>query len=425
MSIGFTFTGRVKKPELLIAAAKRAADERYYGLSQWEGGLSVSLCPLDGRVRMTWKKESGLFGQWTVEGECVSTPAGPGLHRAAVELVDALGLQKLAVEDETDYYRHRDFEKMCWEHFYPWLKTLVQVCCEKLSEGGYGSMCMCWDMDQYKPEDIPGTVITPVGRFSARWMLETVEREGIETLAERFFLWYHPGKRDALYDRQIALNLLWEHCYFAPSSRSGEDESINENICKNLEMAARLDPSLPLPRRAYEEVCALADRPPDLPRGEELEEEFVPGFRKGLVTYCIGPMNLTLPGLYRYEREEWDSGGGCDKWWDEASSSPIWRVNGYRKNQGEAAFTPALEGDCDLKQHDIPGGAIRYGWRELEEDGAPLWQVRAEVITGPSLFVLTVTHLNPEERPDIVSLIEKIIAVPDRQGVKETIPARQ
>ena len=44
MSIGFTFTGRVKKPELLIAAAKRAADERYYGLSQWEDGLSVRDC---------------------------------------------------------------------------------------------------------------------------------------------------------------------------------------------------------------------------------------------------------------------------------------------------------------------------------------------------------------------------------------------
>ena len=137
MSIGFTFTGRVKKPELLIAAAKRAADERYYGLSQWEDGLNVSLCPLDGRVRMSWKKESGLFGQWQVTGECVSTPAGPGLHKAAVELVDALGLQKLAVEDETDYAQHRDFEKMCQEHFYPWLRTLVEVCHEKLKEGGY------------------------------------------------------------------------------------------------------------------------------------------------------------------------------------------------------------------------------------------------------------------------------------------------
>ena len=425
MSIGFTFTGRVKKPELLIAAAKRAADESYYGLSQWEDGLSVSLCPLGGRVRMTWKKEGGLFGQWAVEGECVSTPAGPGLHRAAVELLDVLGLQKLSVEDETEYYQHRDFERMCREHFYPWLSTLVQVCHEKLSEGGYGSMFLCWDMDQYKPEDIPGTVITPVGRFSAQRMLETLEEQGAEALAERFFLWYHPGKRDALYDRQIALNLLWEHCYFASSSRDEEDGSINENICKNLEMAAKLDPALPLPRRAYEEVCALAGRTPALPQGPELEDEFEPGFRKGLVTYTIGPMNLTLPGLYRYEREQWDENSGCDKWWDETGHSPIWRVNGYRKNQGEAAFTPALEGDNDLTQHSIQNGAIRYGWRELEEEGETLWQVRAEVITGPSLFVITVTHLSPEQRPGILSLMEKIAAVLDRQGVKQTIPARQ
>ena len=43
MSIGFTFTGKVKKPETLIAAAKKLADERYYGLYQREDGLSVSL----------------------------------------------------------------------------------------------------------------------------------------------------------------------------------------------------------------------------------------------------------------------------------------------------------------------------------------------------------------------------------------------
>ena len=68
MSIGFTFTGRVKKPEALIAAAQKLADERYYGLYHREDGLSISLCPLDGRVYMTWKKESGLFGQWTEIG---------------------------------------------------------------------------------------------------------------------------------------------------------------------------------------------------------------------------------------------------------------------------------------------------------------------------------------------------------------------
>ena len=52
------------------------------------------------------------------------------------------------------------------------------------------------------------------------------QTQGIEAVAERFFLWYHPEKRDALYDRQVALNLLWELCYYAPSSRSREVSSL-------------------------------------------------------------------------------------------------------------------------------------------------------------------------------------------------------
>ena len=421
MSIGFTFTGKVKKPETLAAAAKKLADERYYGLYQREDGLSVSLCPLGGCMWMSWKKEGGLFGQWAVEGECVTTPAGPGLHKAAVEALDALPIQKLAVEDETEYFQHRDFDRMLREHFHPWLNTMVDVLTGQFGED-HSSVCMCWDIDSYMPEDVPGTVVTPVGRFSAKWMKETVENQGIQTLAERFFLWYHPGKRDALYDRQVALNLLWELCYFAPSSRHEEDASMNKTICDNLEMAAKLDPSLPLPRKAYKEVCELAGRQPALPDGPELEAEFEPGYRKGLVTYSIGPLRLTIPGLYRYEREQWEGGKGCDMWCDETSLSPIWRVNGYKMNSGAAAFTPVLADDNDLTEHEIKGGAIRYGWRECDEGGQTVYQVRAEVITGPSLFVITVTHLEAEDRPGIVELMEKIFA--QTQDIeKQTIQA--
>ena len=392
MSIGFTFTGRVKKPETLLVAAQKLAEERGYGVCQREDGLSLSLCPLDGRVYVTWKKGSGLLSQWEVEGECVSTPAGPGLHQAAVEALDALPIQKLHVEDETEYYQHRDFDRMLREHFHPWLKTIVDMLTGQFGDD-HTNVCMCWDLDGYMPEDVPGTVITPVGRFSGRWMRETVERQGIEALAERFFLWYHPGKRDALYNRQVALNLLWEHCYYAPSSRSREDASNNEIVCKNLEMAAILDRSIPLPRRAYE-----------------------------LVTCSIGPLRLTLPGSYRYEREQWEDGKGCDLWCDEASHSPIWRVNGYRLSQGEADFTPSLDGDNDLTELEIKDGAVKYGWRELKEDGQPIYQVRAEVVTGPFLFVVTVTYLEPEDRPGIEELVRKI-TVQTQSVEKQTIQA--
>lgn len=421
MSIGFTFTGRVKKPETLLVAAQRLAEERSYGVYQREDGLSLSLCPLDGRVYMTWKKEGGLLGQWTVEGECVSTPAGPGLHKAAVEALDALPIQKLHVEDETEYFQHRDFDRMLREHFHPWLKTMVDMLTGQFGED-HTNVCMCWDLDAYMPEDVPGTVVTPVGRFSAKWMRETVENQGIETLAERFFLWYHPGKRDALYNRQVALNLLWEHCYYAPSSRSREDASNNEIVCKNLEMASMLDRNIPLPRKAYEEICQLARRAPALPDGPDLEEEFEPGYRKGLVTCPMGPLRLTLPGLYCHEREQWENGNGCEKWCDETGLSPIWRVNGYRMNQGDAAFTPVFDGDNDLTRFEIKDGAVQYGWRALEEDGQSIYQVRAEVVTGPFLFVITVTYLEPEDRPGIEELIRKI-TVQTQSVEKQTIQA--
>ena len=416
MSIGFTFTGRVKKPEALIAAAKKLADERYYGLYQREDGLSISMCPLGGCMWMSWKKESGLFGQWAVEGECVTTPAGPGLHKAAVETLDALPIQKLNVEDETEYFQHRDFDRMLREHFHPWLKTMVDVLTGQFGED-YTNVCMCWDLNSYMPENVPGTVVTPVGRFSAKWMRETVENQGIEALAERFFLWYHPGKRDALYNRQVALNLLWEHCYYAPSSRSREDARNNEIVYKNLELAAMLDRSIPLPRSAYEEVCALAQRDAVLLQGPELAEEFLPGYRKDLITHGIGALRLTLPGSYLSGWEPWQN-GGARLWTD--GTGPVWRVSAYRVREGEAQFTENLDALHGVEGRMLKGGALRWGWKEVYEDAERLYQAQCEVIAGPALFFLTVTCGSPEELVQAAELIG-MISVVNSAAREETV----
>jgi len=359
LSIGFSFTSKVKKPESLIEAAKPLAEAENYRLYIQKNGFRLALCSLGDDLYVNWNEKSDH--QYEVEGNCCSTPAEPELHQAAVEALDALGIQNLVVEDETGYYDHRDFARMCREHFYPWLTTIVDVCWQRKDK--LNNMCICWDTEQYMPEDIPGTVITPMGRFSLEWLKSTLEREGPEALAARLFLWVHPGEWDALFHRNLALNQLWERCYFAPSARSGEDASLNNAICANLERAAQLDPGLPLPRNAYAEVCASAGRKPVLPDGPELEFEFAPGYRKGLVTHAIGPLRLTLPGIYQFEWEEWDENSGCHKWWDDSSDSPVWRVNGYRKKNGNAAFTPVLKDDNDLTEFAIRGGAVHYGWR--------------------------------------------------------------
>ena len=101
MSIGSTFTGKIDSPQALLEAAKALAQERDYRLGAGETGLKVVLCPLGGEVDILWRPEGAPAGPWLVRGSCVSTPAGAGLHRAAVELLDRLPIRALTVEDET------------------------------------------------------------------------------------------------------------------------------------------------------------------------------------------------------------------------------------------------------------------------------------------------------------------------------------
>lgn len=421
MSIGLNFTGRIDRPEALLEAAKILTAEQNYHLTAGESGLKVVMCPLGGEVGFLWRPEGAPDGPWLVRGGCVSTPAGAGLHRAAVELLDNLPIHALTVEDETGFYRHRDFQRMKEEHFYPWLRTLVDVC-RRESGKGVSGMQLCWDLEQYAPRDIPDTVVTPVGRFRLSELSDLLEAGGIEALAGRFFLW-NGRTRDARFYRGRAVNALWEKCYFAPSARSWEDEAVNAAILDDLERAAKLDPSLPLPREAYEEVCALAGREPALPEGPALEEEFAPGYRKGMVTHSLGALRLTLPGVFLYTWEPWESGGGAHLWSDPCSDSPVWRVSAYRTREGEARFTDNLNTLNGVEGRELRGGALRWGWKDIQEEGRSLFLVQCEVVTGPHLYAITATCAGPGDLGTAASLIGRLQVV-NTAARKETVQAQ-
>ena len=88
MSIGLQFTGRIDHPEELLEAAAALAKTQGCRLTVGKGGLKIVLCPLGGELDLRWRP--GEDQSWQVWGGCVSTPAGAGLHRAAVELLDRL-----------------------------------------------------------------------------------------------------------------------------------------------------------------------------------------------------------------------------------------------------------------------------------------------------------------------------------------------
>lgn len=418
MSIQLTFCAKAQSQEALRRAAEELAEAADYRLESWDKGLWFSICPM-GALQLNWEEEED--GQLLVEGECYSTPAGAGLHKAAVELVDRLAekaLSQMRVEDSTDYYLHRDFERLKREHFYPWLSTLVRLIGERLKEGDYTNICLCWDTEQYQPENIPGTVVTPMGRFQIPTVLEEVSRHGIEWLAERFFIWDREEK-DARYYRNCALNLMWEHCYYIPS---GQDETIRANhqrILELLETAAGMDQALPLPVSDYREICALEGHKPSLPEAvQEYKTEYPIGYRKGLVTHVLGCLRIILPGAYRDEWEEWEEGRGCDCWYVPGGEDPVWRVNGYRRNNGDAELSDRFGREADLEDMTDENSRARWGWHLVGEGDASYYQVYCEIARGPSLFVITVSYQRPEEREDIYRWLRRLKMV-EEQPVQE------
>lgn len=421
MSIGLTFSGKIDRPEALLEAAGILAAERNYRLTSGENGMKVFLCPLGGEVGFLWRPEGDPAGPWLVRGGCMSTPAGAGLHRAAVELLDNLPVYGLTVEDETGFFQHRDFRRMKEEHFYPWLRTLVEVCRQESGKGASG-MQLCWDLEQYAPLDIPDTVITPVGRFRLSELAGILDEDGIEALADRFFLW-NGRTQDARFYRNRAINTLWERCCFAPSRRSPEDAAVNASILDDLERAAKLDPRLPLPRASYEEVRALAEREPALPEGPALAEEFAPGYRKGMITHAVGALRLTLPGGYLHGWEPWKNGGGSYLWSDTVSDSPVWRVSAYRIREGDARFTDNLDTLHGVEGRELKGGALRWGWKDVQEGDKTLFLVQCEVVAGPFLYAVTVTCTGPADLGAVADLIGRIQVV-STAARKETVQAR-
>lgn len=414
MGLGFHMTGKATRPEELVQTAQTLAKESGYGIGTGEGGMCIRLCPM-GDLEVTWEEDGETPGQWLVEAECQTTPAGPGFHKAALEFAEKLGIRDAEIFDETEYVVHRDFAKMREEHFYPWLKMLVQICRKSFSEKSDGQINLCWNTNLYQPENVDRTAVTPMGRYSVESMEEILDGQGIEALAERFFLWKNEAQ-DALFYRNRALHTLCVQCYFALSSRSESDKKTNENILEDLERAHRMKPGLAFPYQAYREVCALDGRIPCIAEGGvEFTTPFPMGYRKGLVTIAIANLRLCLPGSYRYEWEEDEDGGGAHLWCDESVDSPIWRMSIFRSRSGQADFGGSSGHIQEPVEQDIPNGRMRYGWTKHGKKKNVCYIMECEVIAADFYYLITVTYTKPEEKEGIVSMLGRISAVPERR----------
>ena len=406
MSIELSFRGRIKSRKRLVEKITEMADRHLCMVNcdtSSENDIVVSLCPT-GDI-LFHVNEGGLLQKAKVEGHLQSTPAGPGFHKAAVDFIDSLEMENLVYEDDTDYADDRDFKKLCKNHFYRWLESIMEHLRQTGQDGG--PICLCWSTEQYQPNVKRGKIVTPIGLWDISQICQWVQDKGIEALADRFFIWPHE-QQDAVFYRNCALKTLWEDCYYVPSGRSETDAEINKFIIENLEKAYSLAPLLPLPYDSYCEICHLDGRKPIIPEtAVQMDETYKPGHRKGLVKENINGLTIIIPGSYKRSLE-FDNDNWSIVWNDSSSNSPVWRLSifGLEKEMD----TPKLKGNHYLysEKFDIEIGKAVLAIEKCQENDEEFLMVICQITSGLSLYLITVTYNDQAEFDQIRDLLHRI-----------------
>ena len=394
MGLGFTIHTKIKDIEKFQQTVESQAVESGYNAEHDESSSTVSFCRLgDLFLNYQHEGEGNTDNVISVNGDCQTNMLGPGFHKAAIEFIDRLQQAtrtRFEVEDETDYYTERDFEAMKKKHFHKWLAKLFEIIQEQEDKGST-SLSICWDLNKYYPQSDSGIVISPLGSFRLSEVIRRIREEGIESFADDFFIWNN-SERDARFHRGMALNAMWEDCYFMPSERSEEDARINGYIISELETTASLDPSLPFPKKEYEELCRLHGCTPVPTDGiPTYETEFAIGYRRGIINHKVGRIRFSLPGSYLEDTDD-----GTLVYYDAAADN--WhtvRCTGY-STDGEPDFLDVEEEMIEEREFD--GGKYRLydmgiGQDSEDEEPYPVYSCHALCSNQYTLFTLCASRL--------------------------------
>lgn len=383
------------------AFSRRLADEMGYHCDIAGEYIIYQFCP-EGFLWMGCKDGS-------ITGECQTNIAGPGFHAAVIhfiELYAAKGHLKLLVQDETGYYEDRDFVKMRQNYFYRWFKNLMG---DVLKRDGADQQLVCWPADYYLPEEKKGMVTTHIRQFPIGEIAGMV-RSGVSmAFAKDFFIW-NEEEKDAYYYRNCALVMMNQECYFMPSSRSEQDEMINEQIIRHLEKALEMKPDIPFPKKGYLELCALAEREPvDLSNAVGLAQEVEIGCRKGLLFRTIGCMRFAVPGSFLYDSAR---RGNSERYYDGREKGGHDYYICALNTEREASFQEQPFRKDNIKEvleFDSGNAKCKVAvYLPEEKDGKAVYAVAAQVIYKHQITVISIHYENPQEQEWALDLIRKV-----------------
>ena len=347
-----------------------------------------------------------------LSGSAQTNTAGAGFHAALVDFLCDLGDNTgmdMKIGDPTNYHLHKNFRRLKEEHMYAWLKSVLRMPLERpVPPTQY---CMGYNISGFIPENIGGTIVTSMGRFSIASLKKRLAEKGLDDLANDFFVWNNYEK-DARYSRNNAVYLLNMICCFKPSSRSEYDKNVNGAIINHLEAALKKDRTIPFPKAEYLEICELDGHEPlDTSDVPEMEHDYPFGYKKNDVCYRVGDLNFMLPGSFLSAP---DRESGCmiytngDK--DDRVTVRVKAVKGKEKPELDSEIFkdctgPAVDFDCGA-------GRCRMGFmKSSDEKGKEFFTTVALVVCGYQASIVSISYADGERRKWAESTVRRMNAL--------------
>lgn len=243
-----------------------------------------------------------------IDGEMDATYAGAGMFAEACELAEQLasalgGRLVFSSDDRATYAHDRDFDKLRGLFLESFRQQLTWAVID--DRDGYQAY-IGWGTDTYEPEELPGTIITFLGRYSIDELIDEIGRWGLEAVVDRRFVMRGTRYRGPDDNVKNALTLLWCTVQYNDHELVNAVDQPALTAVANLELALECDSHIELPIGDYLTICRLLGHSPkNLSGARELDFHYQAGYLKDRVAYGFGSYlrKFKLSGMYGYTEQ--------------------------------------------------------------------------------------------------------------------------
>jgi len=396
MGLGFSIQFPVHKRKGLL----REQYEAYFkGLSSPVSGWDVFTFFGENwfEVRLVPFEES-LYGEWVGDNLVMSSKtnsAGPGYHAYLIEVMDGLGVKPTRVDDETGYYKNRDFAAL-QAQMSQWLRSMSAVLTDAL-ERDFSNFAVSVALD-WLPQSDDQLVCCPLGNFDKAFFEDA--KQGRNAGAE-FFLWWNKS-RDAMFYRNAALNmLLYTINWLASETEAERHDTAAVLAC--LEQAYTLDPNLQYPAAEWLELSNFSD---NSALAQTISARFpnvgepTVGYRRGNIATNVYGWRFTHSGMMHMDRDE---NGTLVQWDNDKTIRATTFTVEFKENlpnKSESLMESALDGTMEYVPFplDINGCVAKIAHKRIDENGEAVWYTSLVAALDNNLLMLSLFYVNDNER---------------------------